>query len=191
MPRPPILPVPDREAIFNGGKTFDQWLADSDDPDKANVMRSAVDTIAIPAPVRVQLAALERPVKVIAIAETWCGDVVRHVPLLMKMVSFNPRIEVRFVAREDHPDFFVRFLTNGGEAIPKFVFCNEDFVETGNWGPMSSTPKEMIARGKACGNVGAARQRVGVFYEADNNREAMQEIHERLRVAAFRCFPSD
>ncbi len=188
MPRPPILPVPDREAIFKGGKTFEQWLADSPEQANANAIRAAVQTIDIPTPIRVQLAALERPVKIIAIAEAWCGDVVRQVPLLMKMASFNPNIEVRFITREDHLDFFVRFLTNGGESIPKFVFCSEDFVETGNWGPMSTTPREMIARGKACGNVVAARQRIAVFFEADKHREAMQELHERLRVAAFRCF---
>ena len=66
-----------------------------------------------------------------------------------------------------------RFLTNGGEAIPKFVFLSEDYVECGNWGPMPEECRRLIARGKACGDVPAARKKVALLYEADPERRVV------------------
>jgi len=79
----------------------------------------------------------------------------------------------------------VRFLTNGGEAIPKFVFLNEAFVECGNWGPMPDACREVIARGKACGNIPAARRKVSAMYDADPNlRAVVTELLHLIDIAA-------
>ena len=61
-------------------------------------------------------------VNVLVIAEDWCGDVHRHVPALEIIPSHARKVKTRYIMREDHPEVFARFLTNGGEAIPKFVF---------------------------------------------------------------------
>ena len=131
------------------------------------------------------LAALPRPVRVVAIAEDWCGDVVRHVPVLQRMAEAAPRLEVRFISRGQHPDVFARFLTNGGEAIPKFIFLSEAWVECGNWGPMPEACREAIARGKACGDGAAARRKVSALYEADPQKR--QVVAELLRLCDIAC----
>ena len=190
MPRPPILPVPDRRAIFESGLDFTAWLNLAEAQPNEDRMRAIYDETTIDETTRSALAAIDREVNVIAIAESWCGDVVRHTPVLMRLAEVNPLIRVRFVAREQHPDFFVRFLTNGGEAIPKFVVCAANFNEVGSWGPMSSTPRLMIAKGKACGDGGGARKLVGAFYEADGNRETIAELLALFQTASFAGFPS-
>jgi hypothetical protein len=121
------------------------------------------------------LGALPRPVYVVAIAEGWCGDVRRHVPVLQRLAHAAPKLEVRYITREQHLDVFVRFLTNGGEAIPKFVFLSDQYVECGNWGPMPAADRALIARGKACGNLGAARKKVAQSYQADVDRRIVVE----------------
>lgn len=188
MPRPAILPVPDRAALFAGGEDFTTWLNYSDTPDNAERIRDLYATTTVPDAARAALAALTRDVRVIAIAETWCGDVVRHTPVLMRLAECSPHIQVRFIKREAAPDYFARFLTNGGEAIPKYVFCNAEFVEVGHWGPMSSTPRLMIAQGKGCNDGKTARQKVAQFYEADANREAIAEMVALAQTAAFPGF---
>jgi hypothetical protein len=91
---------------------------------------------------------------------------------------------VRFISRQQWPDVFARFLTNGGEAIPKFIFLSDAFVECGNWGPMPGPCRELVARGKACGNVAAARKKVSGFYEADGNRRmVVSELLELIDIA--------
>lgn len=188
MPRPPILPVPDRKAIFESGLRYADWLEQGDSPDNSQRMREIYAELELPADIVAGLAAIDRPVYVIAIAESWCGDVVRHTPVLAKMADACAQLQVRFVSREQYPDFFARFLTNGGEAIPKYVFCAANFNEVGNWGPMPATPRKWIAQGKACDDVGAARKKVGAFYTQNANRDTMDELLDLCQIASFRGF---
>jgi len=103
------------------------------------------------------------------------------------MAEAAPLLKVRYISREQHPHIFVRFLTNGGEAIPKFIFLSDRFVECGSWGPMSEGCRELIARGKACGNVAAARKKVSARYEQDTMcREVVAELLKLADIAASR-----
>jgi hypothetical protein len=189
MPRPPILPIPDRAALFAGGQTPQAWLNAGAYPENEQRMREALARLALPAAALERAAGLARGVRVLAVAEAWCGDVVRHTPVLLKLVEASAgKVQVRFITMGQAPEYFVRFLTNGGEAVPKFVFHSEDMVEVGHWGPMSSTPRLLIAQGKACNNVAAARQRVGAFYEADQARESSAELLALMELAAFGGF---
>ena len=102
----------------------------------------------------------------ICIAEEWCGDVKRHVPALAALERYD-HVAVSYLYREDAPDVFIRYLTNGGEAIPKMIFISDQWVETGNWGPMPDACRALIAQGKAAGDVPAARKLVAAAYQAD------------------------
>ncbi len=181
MPRPPILPTIDWKKIFDSGKDYAAWLAQKESPENCQKMDEARKALALEPHIEGFLKGLARPVHVIAIAEDWCGDVVRHVPVLQKLADMTPMLKVRFITREQHPDVFVRFLTNGGEAIPKFIFLSEQFVECGNWGPMPDLCREYISRGKAAGDVGVARKKVSALYEMDNQGKRMV-IGELLRL---------
>ena len=131
------------------------------------------------------LKALPRPVHVLVIAEDWCGDVVRHTPVFQRIAEATPKLKARYIPREKSPETFARFLTNGGEAIPKFIFLNDKFVECGNWGPMPEACRALIARGKACGDVGAARQKVSALYQADPEcREVIREFLHLIDIAS-------
>ena len=47
--------------------------------------------------------------------------------------------------------------------------------------------RELISRGKACGDVGAARKKVAALYEADGNRrEVVCELIRIIDIAASR-----
>jgi len=172
MPRPPILPVINWEKVFNSGKTYEQWIAGAESSENRESMEQSRKNL------RFEMLGkwdFPRPVHVVAIAEDWCGDVVRHVPVLQAIADKAGELRVRYITREQWPDVFARFLTNGGEAIPKFVFLNDKFVECGNWGPMPEMCKTLIARGKACGNIAAARTKIAQFYLADTNRRMVFE----------------
>ena len=185
MPQPPILPVIDWQAVLDSGKTYPQWLADVENHEHAPKMESIRTSLALEPHVAGLLKNLGRLVHVVAIAEGWCGDVVRHAPVLARLADESANLEVRFIEREQHPDVFIRFLTNGGEAIPKFVFLSADLTECGNWGPMPDACREVIARGKACGDVGAARTKTSGMYEADVNlRDVVSELVHLVEIAA-------
>lgn len=180
MPRPPILPTIDWPAIFESGQDYATWQANAENPESREKLKAQYDSVVLDPPTREILSSLPRRVHAIAIAETWCGDVVRHAPVLQVLADNAPQLTVRYITREQHPEVLARFLTNGGEAIPKFIFLNDRFVECGNWGPMPDALREIIARGKACGDLGAARQRVSAMYQADP--ECCDVIRELLRL---------
>jgi hypothetical protein len=184
MPMPPILPTLDWKAVFESGTPYQDWITTGSTPANREKMEDLRRAHALESHVRGSLAALGRVVRVVAIAEDWCGDVVRHVPVLARMAQAAPNLQVRFVSREQHPEVFVRYLTNGGEAIPKFIFLSETFVECGNWGPMPADLRDFISRGKACGDVAAARRKVAARYEADPaGRETERELLALIDIA--------
>lgn len=175
MPRPPVLPLVDFRALFDTGLPYERWLAGAEEQPNAAAMEARRAAIAVSPAAEGFVHSLPRPVHVLAIAEGWCGDVVRHVPVLMRLAAVAPdRVRVRFQSREGMGAHFARFLTNGGEAVPKFVFFSEQFVECGNWGPMPEECRRMVARGKAAGDVRAGRERVSRLYEADADGEVVQ-----------------
>jgi hypothetical protein len=167
MPRPAILSSVDWKEVFEAGQSYADWLACAENGDERYQMEESRRSIAPNPAQEAYLRALPRVVHVIAIAEAWCGDVRRHVPVLQKLSECARHLHVRYITRDLFPDVFVRHLTNGGEAIPKFIFLSDQFVECGNWGPMPADCRRLIARGKAAGDLGAARKRVSKMYEAD------------------------
>ena len=184
MPRPPVLPTVDWSAAFDGARTFESWLEIAENPEHVEKMRQGIERQFLDPATTAALRGIDRPVHVLAFAEDWCPEVVRHVPVLERMTHENDHLRVRYLTRDENPEAFVRFLTNGGEAVPKFVFLSDQFVECGHWGPMAEAGRELIARGKACGDVKAAREKVAALYSADKDRQVVvRELLERFMVA--------
>jgi hypothetical protein len=180
MPRQPVLPKVDWTSVIELGMTFDEWIAQNETPDNCLRMKETLRKTELAPGVEATLRDMPRRVHVIAIAEDWCGDVLRHVPVLQRMAESAPNLSVRFTSRLQHPGVFIRFLTNGGEAIPKFIFLNHQYVECGNWGPMPAACRDVIARGKACGDIGGARRKVSAMYADDPDCEIV--INELLQI---------
>ncbi len=185
MPKPPLLPTLNWADVFKSGQDYSAWMAAAENESHREKMVEFYDRVTLSSADEVMLRGIDRPVHVIAIAEDWCPDVVRHVPILMKMADASDHIAVRYISREAHLDVFVRFLTVGGEAIPKFIFLSDQFVECGHWGPMQEDCRALIARGKACGDMKTARVKVFERYKADpDRRQVLAELGELLSVAS-------
>ena len=175
----------DWEEVLASGKDFATWLDRAESEENRDKMANALANLKIEEAIATGLKGLKRQVHVVAIAEDWCGDVVRHVPALQAMAQATDKLRVRFVTREQYLDVFTRFLTNGGEAIPKFIFISDQFVECGNWGPMPASCRTLIARGKACGDLGAARKLVSAAYAADPELKiVVRELYELVVIAS-------
>jgi hypothetical protein len=187
MPRPPLLPTIDWKAVFASGQDYPAWLQGAEFEEQREKLEAIRRALSLEPEAAGFLAALHNPVHVVAIAEAWCGDVLRHVPVLQKMADAGPMLRVRYITRQQWPEVFTRFLTNGGESIPKFIFLSQDFVECGNWGPMPNSCREIIARGKACGDIPGARRKVSLLYAADPQlREVIPELLHLVDIASSR-----
>jgi Thioredoxin len=67
------------------------------------------------------------PVKILALAEAWCGDVYRELPTLARIAEATGA-DLRIFLRDQNPDIMDEFLSNDGKsrAIPVFVFYTKD-----------------------------------------------------------------
>lgn len=185
MPMPVTIPIPDWPAIFEAAKDFEAWLEAAESETNVEAIKYMYAEQEYDPETIEFLKNLERPVHVLVIAEDWCPDVIRHVPVLQKMTEYTENLHIRYISRTDYPEVFARYLTVGGEAIPKMVFFNHDFVECGEWGPMPRIERQMIARGRAADNIEKAREHVFAAYFDDPTRKtATGEIIEEIAVAA-------
>lgn len=184
MPRPALLPIIDWQTVLNDGSDWKKWLEIAESDAQRDKMKEKFASLELSKEDKSRLAGLKKNVSVVAIAEDWCGDVVRHAPVLAKIAEESDKVTLRFISREYDLGLFARYLTNGGEAIPKFVFLSEALVECGNWGPMQADCRGLIAKGKGCGDVKAARKLVSEIYEADGNcRTVFKELIDLIKTA--------
>ena len=91
--------------------------------------------------------ALPRPVKVVVLAEDWCGDVIANLPVLGRLAQESGKLDVRVFLRDQNDDIMQRYLNKGQfKSIPVFVFFDEDFRELGHWIERPASVTEIRAK---------------------------------------------
>jgi hypothetical protein len=91
--------------------------------------------------------ALPHPVKVVVLAEDWCGDVIANLPVLGRLAKDSGKLDVRIFLRDQNDDIMQRYLNKGQfKSIPVFVFHDEDFRELGHWIERPASVTEVRAK---------------------------------------------
>ena len=91
--------------------------------------------------------ALPRPVKVVVLAEDWCGDVIANLPVLGRLAKESGKLDLRVFLRDQNDDIMQRYLNKGQfKSIPVFVFFDEDFRELGHWIERPASVTEIRAK---------------------------------------------
>jgi hypothetical protein len=107
---------------------------------------------------------LPKPIKVVALAEDWCGDVIANLPVLGALARESGKLDVRIFYRDQNLDLMEKWLNQGKfQSIPVFAFFDDDFRELGHWieRPASVTElrakkrKEVFAKDPAYGSPDA------------------------------------
>ena len=185
MPLPNILPPIDWPAIFASGEDYETWRIGGEYPQNQEKMEEFRLRQGFDDEAQAFLESLSRPVHVIVLAEDWCPDVVRHVPILQRMTEVTDKLKLSFIHRDTDLEVLVRFHTNGTESVPKFGFFNKDFVWCGVWGPLPQACNDLIRRGRAAGDPQGARRRTGALYKADYDRKVViEELIACIDIAA-------
>ncbi|MSQ27328.1 MAG: thioredoxin family protein [Dehalococcoidia bacterium] len=73
------------------------------------------------------------PIKIIAIGEDWCPDVVRGIPVIARLAEALD-VELRIFPRDSHMDLMNRYLWRHEYlSVPVFVFFDKNWKELGHW----------------------------------------------------------
>src|SRR5688500_17800758 len=92
---------------------------------------------------------LPHPLRVLVLAEDWCGDVIANLPILGRILKERPALDVRVFPRDQNLDLMERWLNQGKyQSIPVFVFLDENFKELAHWieRPASVTERRAAER---------------------------------------------
>lgn len=136
-------------ARWDKGITYDEFKAAmtrNQERFAENESRVALD----PETVRT-FKSLPKPLRVLVLAEDWCGDVVANLPILGRLAKEVPTLDVRVFLRDQNLDLMERWLNQGKyQSIPVFVFFDEGFRELGHWieRPASVTERRAAERKK-------------------------------------------
>lgn len=77
---------------------------------------------------------LPRPLRVVALVEDWCGDVIANLPVLGRLAKEAPTLDLRIFYRDQNPDLAQRWLNEGKyQSIPVFAFFDDRMGELAHW----------------------------------------------------------
>lgn len=113
---------------FEQGMTYDAF--------KASMTRNQERFFENELRVRLSKADVEpfrrRPLRVMALAADWCGDVIANLPVLGIIAKEAGTLDVRVFERDANPDLMDQYLNQGKfKSIPVFAFFDDDWTEVG------------------------------------------------------------
>lgn len=121
-----------------------------------------------------RFGAIRRSLTWIVITEGWCGDAAQQIPVVEKLAALSGAITVRYVLRDEHPEFMDLFLTNGARSIPVIICLNESNELLWKWGPRPQEALELLNHLKAEGMDDAERKKELHAWYARNKHQALQ-----------------
>jgi len=121
-------------------------------------------------------AARQTPIRLLAIAEDWCGDAVNTMPILARLAEATPQVELRVLRRDEHPDVMDRYLLNGTRSIPIVIVLDRDFAELGYWGPRPSELQVWVLAHKDTMGKEDRYREVRRWYAKDRGESTLREV---------------
>ncbi|KGR79147.1 thioredoxin family protein [Ureibacillus manganicus] len=85
----------------------------------------------------------EKKPHILAITEDWCGDAMLNNAVIRKIAE-EANLDIRCALRDADTDLIDRYLTNGGRAIPIYLFISEEGEVIGKWGPRAPELQQMV-----------------------------------------------
>ncbi len=134
------------------------------------------------------LGGFVREMNLLCLTGAWCGDCVNQCPILEHFARACPKINLRFVDRDDAAEVAAALRICGGNRVPIVVFLSEDFAECGRYGDRTlSKYRQMAAElgGAACptglAGTSPADEAAGEWLNEIERIQLMLRVSPRLR----------
>ena len=112
------------------------------------------------------------------IAENWCADAVQTIPVLHKITSITPKLDLKIVLRDESEELMTQFLTNGARSIPKLIILDKDHKVIDTWGPRSKNATELVVNYKKEHGVidDTFKKNLQVWYNQDLGKSIVDDL---------------
>jgi hypothetical protein len=125
-----------------------------------------------------EAAALPGRLRLVVLAEDWCGDATNTVPVIAKWAEQTPNVEMRILRRDEHPEVMDRYLTNDtARSIPVVIVLTEAMGELGWWGPRPKALQQWTMEQRAAGREKKELYpEIRRWYAKDHGETTLREI---------------
>ncbi len=175
---------------YDAGLTFMDYLA-TGTADQQSHWQRVYDGVHLSTEQTDLVQRFTRELYVLGLSGIWCGDCVQQGPLLQRIAEANPdRVHLRWLDRDEHASLQQQVRICGGNRVPVFLFCAEDFELLGWYGDRTLARYRAVAArqlGASCPLPGApvdATEQASTLHEWLNEVERfhlMARISPRLR----------
>lgn len=94
---------------------------------------------------KAKIQAISQPQTWLIFTEPWCGDAAQTMPYIVKAASYNQKISIKILLRDENPDWMDYLFGKNVRGIPKLVAFDEEFKEElFQWGPRPRVLQEMF-----------------------------------------------
>jgi hypothetical protein len=123
-----------------------------------------------------QAVPLGTRLRLLVIAEDWCGDASSTVPMLARFADAAPGLELRVLRRDEHPELMDRYLTNGSRSIPIVIALDESYRELGHWGPRPSVLQAWVMENRPVVPKAELYPQIRKWYARDRGETTLREV---------------
>ncbi|HKZ22083.1 MAG TPA: thioredoxin family protein, partial [candidate division Zixibacteria bacterium] len=116
---------------FNQGQSFKEYLATI--KENKSLWENNYHQYEVSPETKNILSQIKQKFYVLAIAEDWCGDSVRNLPVMARLVEALPDSELKVIRRDLNLDLMERYALDGKRKIPTVVFLDSNFKEMAVW----------------------------------------------------------
>src|SRR5699024_4070075 len=90
-------------------------------------------------------AVKERNLRVIVLAEGWCGHCMLNIPVLLRLAE-KTNMPVRILPRDEILELMDQYLTDEKRIIPIFIVIDESGNEVAKWGPKTDSTDQFVKK---------------------------------------------
>lgn len=162
----------DFKALWDAGKSFGDFTADSG---THRDLWEGLHRIAR-LPAWAEGATAGRELRLLVLAEDWCGDASNSIPFLARWAEQTPGVQLRIIRRDEHPEVMDRYLTNGSRSIPVVILLDQGFRELGHWGPRPSVLQKWVLENRATVPKTELYPQIRKWYARDRGETTLREV---------------
>jgi Thioredoxin len=161
--------------LWDRAMTYDQFVKTSHE--HCGLWTGVYRLAKVPAWAVAAAAALGEKLRLVVLAEDWCGDATNSVPVLARWAEQTPNVELRILRRDEHPEVMDRYLTGQSRSIPVVIVLTAQMDELGWWGPrpgaLQAWSTEQLAAGR---DKKALYPEVRRWYAKDKGETTLREV---------------
>jgi arsenate reductase (thioredoxin) len=129
------------------------------------------------------ITAYKKPMHLLVINETWCGDGAQIIPIFGHIKNTFPDISLKVALRDENPALMDAYLADGTKrAVPVFIFLDDHFKELFVWGSKPEAVQQLIRQLQNEGiDAEQVKEKQHLWYAKDRGVAVQHELVEHFK----------